>query len=231
MWSKLQTGRIVAINNAWRVRPDWDDAIYPEDFPDSRRPQQMHPGQRRIEAAAFIPAQNAYGGVIFNGATMAFTAGYWALHALRPDVLAFFGCDMVYPAKGPTHYYGTGTADPLRVDITLRDLEAKSARLGTLAALQGCRCLNLSTKESRLLFARAQPEALGQAIEAPLSRTMRLDIAALRASEDALGYDVPSGRYWEELKHFDPGTLDAIDQRWRAIWSALQKDWSCASAA
>jgi hypothetical protein len=221
----------VAINNAWRVRPDWDDAIYPEDFPDDRRPQQLRPGQRRIDAAAFVPAQNAFGGVVFNGATMAFTAGYWALQALRPDTLAFFGCDMVYPANGPTHYYGTGTADPLRADITLRDLEAKSARLGALAAMQGCRCLNLSANESQLLFARAQPEMLGREMGVPLSTAARRDIADLRAREETLGYGVPSGRYWEDTTQFDPGKLDEIDACWREIWSSLHKDWSSASAA
>ena len=29
---------------------------------------------------------------------------------------------MHYPPDGPTHFYGTGTADPLRSDITLRSL-------------------------------------------------------------------------------------------------------------
>jgi len=71
---------------------------------------------------------------------MAFTAGYWALHALRPEVMGFIGCDMVYPKTGATHFYGTGTADPLRDDVTLQDLGAKSARLMVMAAAQGCAC-------------------------------------------------------------------------------------------
>jgi hypothetical protein len=50
---------------------------------------------------------------------MAFTTGYWALHALKPSVLAFVGCDMVYAASGNTHFYGSGEPDPLRDDLSL----------------------------------------------------------------------------------------------------------------
>jgi hypothetical protein len=35
--------RIVAINNAWRVRPDWDDLIHPEDFPPTGVPPRRSP--------------------------------------------------------------------------------------------------------------------------------------------------------------------------------------------
>lgn len=157
-WEKGCFDRIAAINNAWRVRPDWDDLVFPEDFPEERRPERVLACQSLIEAEDFVPAQNAYGGFVYAGGTMAFTAGYWALHALRPRVLAFMGCDMVYPKAGPTHFYGTGTADPLRADPTLQDLGAKSARLGLIAARQGCACVNLSVEPSELLYPRAQPE-------------------------------------------------------------------------
>ena len=85
-----------------------------------------------------MPIQNDLGGFVYAGGTMAFTAGYWALGALRPDVMAFFGCDMVYPTEG-SHFYGNGNADPLRDDITLRNLEAKSARLSIIAARASAR--------------------------------------------------------------------------------------------
>lgn len=29
---------VVAINNAWRLRTDWDYIIYPEDFPKAQQP-------------------------------------------------------------------------------------------------------------------------------------------------------------------------------------------------
>ncbi|MDJ0823016.1 MAG: hypothetical protein QNJ09_14540 [Paracoccaceae bacterium] len=208
----------VAINNAWRVRPDWSHLVFPEDFPSDRRPSQRRADQQMITAQAFIPAQNAYGGVIYAGGTMAFTAAYWALHALRPSVLAFLGCDMVYPDKGPTHFYGTGAPDPLRADITLQDLSAKSARLDILAARQGCRCVNLSTAESRLVFDRADIATLnGQRAEAPPS-----EVEADRL-EAALGYSCQDGRYWERLEAYDPAALRRVDALWRRAHRSWQR--------
>ena len=32
-WPKAWFDRIVVINNAWAVRQDWDDLVFPEDFP------------------------------------------------------------------------------------------------------------------------------------------------------------------------------------------------------
>lgn len=214
-WPRSAFDRIVTINNAWAVREDWDDLICPEDFPEERRPATLRHGQRMIEADQFIPAQNAYGGIVFAGGTMAFTAGYWALHALRPKVIAYLGCDMVYPASGPTHYYGTGTPDPLRDDATLQDLGAKSARLGMIAAAQGCICVNLSKAPSRLLFPRADPLHLRNLGYAELQAEA---LAPLFAQEDALGYDVPSGRYWEEADRFDRRAIARIDAAWRSAW-------------
>lgn len=37
-WLRSGLDRIVAINNAARIRPDWDDGIFPWDFPEDRRP-------------------------------------------------------------------------------------------------------------------------------------------------------------------------------------------------
>lgn len=203
--------RIGAINNAWRIRDDWDDLIHPEDFPEDRRPAQVAPGQRVVTAADYVPAQNALGGFVYAGGTMAFTAAYWALQALRPRVIAVIGCDMVYPASGPTHFYGTGTADPLRPDVTLRSLEAKSARLLALAARQGCAMVNLSAGESRQVFPRATVAGLATV------RLPRIDaraVAAALAEEARAGYLVPSGRYWLEEDRFDPAVIDRIDGLW-----------------
>jgi hypothetical protein len=171
------------------------------------------PGQRVITEDDFVPAQNAFGGFVYAGATMAFTAAYWALDALRPAVIAAYGCDMHYPANAETHFYGAGTADPLRPDITLRSLEAKSARLMVMAAMQGCAMVNLSDGPSRLLFPRrAPPQAAGAQ---PMAYDRDAADAAL-AHEAQLGYFVPSGRYWEDVSRFDPAALDALDALWLA---------------
>jgi hypothetical protein len=209
-WPRAPFDRIIAINNAWRLRADWDVSIYPWDFPAERHPLPAA-GQHLVTEGDFVPAQNAFGGFVFAGATMAFTSAYWALHALRPSVIAVFGCDMHYPENGSTHFYGTGTADPLRADITLRSLEAKSARLMVLAALQGCAMVNLSTGPSRLVFPRAAREDAATTI--PLDFAFDLAARAL-AREAELGYVTPSGRYWEELDRFDPVEIDRLDSLW-----------------
>lgn len=223
-WSADLFDHIVVMNNAWRVRPDWDALVYPEDFPADRMPRTVAPGQRLVDADAFVPAQNRFGGFVYAGGTMAFTTGYWALSALRPTIMAFMGCDMVYPATGNTHFYGTGTADPLRDDITLRDLGAKSARLALVAAERGCACVNLSQDPSALLFPRATPEGLR-------NRRFSLDLdraryAALRAREDDLGYHTPSGRYWEDVAQVDPTAVAALDQGWRDLFISRAEDGS-----
>lgn len=208
-WPSHGFDHVVAINNAHAVRPDWTHHIYPWDFPEDRRAL-PGPGQQAVTQEDFVPAQNAFGGFVYAGGTMAFTAGYWALHALRPRVIAAFGCDMHYP-KGQTHFYGAGTADPLRADITLQSLEAKSARLMILAAMEGCAMVNLSFGPSRLVFPRLPRDRAGQA--RPLPFDIRLADMALRR-EDDLGYHVPSGRYWDEAHRFDAAELKRLDMLW-----------------
>ncbi|MFM7444362.1 MAG: hypothetical protein ACKO2N_10695 [Tabrizicola sp.] len=209
-WPRAPFDHVVAINNAWRVRGDWDHAVYPWDFPKERHPV-PGPGQALVTEAEFVPSQNAYGGFVYAGATMAFTTGYWALDALKPSVLAVFGCDMHYPKSGLTHFYGSGSPDPLRADITLRSLEAKSARLMVLAAMQGCAVVNLSAGLSRLIFPRSTRRGAAQASPRPWCPDLAAEALALEAE---LGYLVPSGRYWEELDRFDPAALDRLDRLW-----------------
>jgi len=204
---------IVAINNAWAVRPDWDELIHAWDFPPGRMPPRLAPGQRRVTEADFVPAQNALGGFVYAGGTMAFTAAYYALHAHRPALIALFGCDMVYPKTGPTHFYGTGSPDPLRADPTLQSLEAKSVRFLALAARAGSRAVNLSTGPSRLLLPRSAPDLSVLPDRPPLDETA---IDAAVAREATLGYDTPTGRYWDEIERFDPTELAALDARWLA---------------
>ena len=216
---------IVAINNAWQVRPDWDYLIHPEDLPTERLPPNINsPAQTIVTAAHYVPVQNALGGFVYAGGTMADTAGYWALGALKPDVLAFFGCDMNY-SKGRTHFYGKGTADPLRDDITLQSLEAKSARLMLLAASEGCLAVNLSAqKQSRLVFPKLSVSQLGhwdkQTVARHLSKLgQSIDqrkASVARSLEAELGYMSETGRYWDELDKFDAEELRKLDVMWLA---------------
>lgn len=217
-WPRVPFSRIVAINNAWAVRDDWDYTIHPEDFPPDRRPPAPGPGQRLVPAAEYVPANNAHGGIVYAGGTMAFSAGYWALTALRPRVLAYLGCDMVYDG-GRTHFYGRGTADPLRPDPTLQDLAAKSARLELLAARAGCAVVNLSTGASRLGFPRARPADLATA--RPVAPPPVATQQAL-AAEAAADLVVPSGRYWDGPPP-DAATLARIDALWLAAWQAARR--------
>lgn len=209
-WPKTAFDHILAINNAWTVRPDWDELIHPEDFPEDRRPSALAPGQKITTAQEYVPAQNAYGGFVYAGGTMAFTAGYWALATYRPKVIAYLGCDMVYPKTANTHFYGKGSPDPLRDDVTLQSLEGKSARLMVMGALQGCAFVNLSQDESRLVFPRARWDRLSIT---PLDWQERA-LVRVQSREAALDYWVPSGRYWEEADRFDATALREIDNMW-----------------
>ncbi len=216
-WPRSGIDHILAINNAFAVRPDWDSLIHPEDFDPERLPAHIHPTQRIVTAKDYVPTQNRFGGFVYGGGTMAFTAGYWALAHHRPTVIGFMGCDMTYDQSSGTHFYGAGTADPLRDDITLQSLEAKSARLQLIAARQGCAVVNLSDQPSRLTFPRDRVARLRTA------RPLRFDSMAASnalARESELGYMVPSGRYWEESDRFDAAALREIDALWLAAAQA-----------
>ena len=201
---------IVVINNAWRVRPDWSHLIYPYDFPKERWPQEINYSQTVITEKEFVPIQNQYGGFIYAGATMAFTAGYWVLGALKPSHISFIGCDMHYPKTGKTHFYGKGTADPLREDISLMSLKAKSNRFLSLAYEQDCLVGNLSDGPSKLTFPRVSSASLWPEIPC---RRADLISQALKQEKD-LGYFDRSGRYWENLDKYDCKEIKKIDNIW-----------------
>jgi hypothetical protein len=228
-WSNGQFSNIVVMNNAWKIREDWDYLVYPEDFPPERRPQSVNSSQAIIEYTDYVPAQNEFGGVIYIGGTMAFTAAYWVLHALKPDIIAFVGCDMIYPANSSTHFYGQGSADPLRDDITLQSLEAKSIRLQAHALEQNCYCVNLtSLEQSRLVYpVLPETEFFGGNLPVVITQTMqKIDnsynhekIRAVKAREKALNYLVKNGDYWRHLDQLDAAKLQQIDQQWLSVLS------------
>lgn len=225
-WQRAPFDAIVAINNAWRVRDDWNYLLHAGDFPQSAMPAPELARNRKIHTAPdYVPAQNAYGGFVYAGATMSLTSAYWALHALKPDVLAFLGCDMNYDQAGPTHFYGYGNADPLRPDVTLQSLEAKTGRLMISAARQGCICVNLSCLDaSRLVFPRVDIDELGTwslsdaqlRIDSVLRQVDGTELQRAEIREKMLGYYFPSGEYWLFLDQIDSRELRCLDSMWLA---------------
>lgn len=225
-WPRAPFDSIVAINNAWRVRDDWDHLVHAGDFPPNAMPApQLTRGRDIHTAPDYVPAQNAYGGFVYAGATMSLTSAYWALHALKPDVLAFLGCDMNYDHKGPTHFYGYGNADPLRPDVTLQSLEAKTGRLLISAARQGCICVNLShLDKSRLVFPRVEVAQLREwslmdvqrRVNGVLQQIDKTELQRAERREDALGYYFPSGEYWLFLDQINGAELRCLDNLWLA---------------
>jgi hypothetical protein len=212
---------VIVINNAWRACPYWNCLIFPEDFPTHRMPDQQQMATKKIVTAAdFVPVQNDFGGFIYAGGTMSFTAGYWALGAIQPDLIAFIGCDMVYEETTgqPTHFYGYGKADPLRDDITLQSLEAKSLRFQALALQNNCSVVNLSQlKASRLMFPRCDVMEMAHfSGKSSLEKTKVKAIEKAIHAERELGYFVASGRYWEVSHQFNKLELSKIDDLWLA---------------
>ncbi len=213
----------MAINNAWRIRADWTHLVHAGDFPDERKPA-ARPGQAILSHEVYVPSNNAYGGIVFAGGTMAFSTAYWALDALRPDIIAFCGCDMIYGQRdGKSHFYGRGSADPLRPDPTLQNLEAKSNRLLLLAARDGCLCVNLSElPTSRLTFPRIDASRLRGDLGALHAEGLqsikgRTDVEAMKSvltREAAIGLIAPGGDYWNHVDLLDPASLSAIDTLW-----------------
>ena len=204
---------VIVINNAWRATPLWTHLVYPYDFPADRMPEQITPQQMLIDETAFVPSQNKFGGFVYAGGTMAYTTAYWCLDALRPQHIAHLGCDMHYPQTGATHFYGTGTPDPLREDISLTSLEACSARLYALAHQQGCTVWNLSSGPSRLLYPRITPDQFFE-FDQPQAVPDKQAISACLQAEAELNYFVEDGRYWHHADKFDREKLQELDQKW-----------------
>jgi hypothetical protein len=71
--------------------------------------------------------------------------------------------------------------------------------------------VNLSSNQSRLVFPRATPDALAGIKPAPYDSHI---VDAALAQEAALGYYVPSGKYWKEEGRFDVAAIDALDALW-----------------
>ena len=57
-WKNFIFNNIVVINNAWKIRKDWTNCIYPEDFPINKRPKKVNQKQTLHSADDYVKAQN-----------------------------------------------------------------------------------------------------------------------------------------------------------------------------
>ena len=204
--------KIVAINNAWKISPLWTNSIFPEDFPIDKRPV-PNSKQTVHSALEYVQAQNHFGGFVYAGGTMAFTAAYWSLYTFAPSIIAYLGCDMIYSGS-KTHFYGKGNPDPLRNDKTLKNLRAKSARFEAIAAQQKCTVLNLSSlPKSNLVHRRATLDELKSDSFSP-KKINQAELNHGLELEKKLNYFVPNGKYWKKIHSFKEEEILKLDKIW-----------------
>ena len=120
---------------------------------------------------------------------------------------------MVY-SGAKTHFYGKGTADPLRKDKTLKNLRAKSARLECFASKEGCAVINMSrVPNSNLVHQRMSLKELNFGVVEPKKIDTEQYFSNL-AIEKGLGYYVPDGRYWKRMQDFREDEILKLDELW-----------------
>ena len=211
-WDLKVFDQVVVINNAWRAASHWNELIFPYDFPDENKPAQLLNHQKFVTEDQFVPAQNLFGGFVYAGATMAFTAGYWSLASHLPTRLCFLGCNMHYSHSGPTHFYGKGQPDPLRDDITLTSLRACSHRMLILAKMRDCDIVSLSAGETNLNVPQTSFDEF-------LDYRPKFVICQEKMNqalkyEKYLNYYVEDGRYWLHENVFCRDALKKLDRIW-----------------
>ena len=212
-WSLDSFKSLVTINNAWKIRSDWTYNIFPTDFPIKNRPNPTQ-AQYLVSADEYVPIQNNFGGFVYAGGTMAITAAYWTLAILKPTNLFFLGCDMVY-GSGNTHFYGVGEPDPLRKDISLRSLEAKTTRFECFASLAGCSVFNLSDEtESRLVYRRKKFSDIRPSLIETPREINKIKFSHAVEIEKKLNYFVKDGKYWKHEYKFNTNKVDELDKIW-----------------
>ena len=211
-WELSVFDQVIAINNAWQITDKWNQLIFPYDFPNENKPATVLAHQTIVTEEQFVLAQNFFGGFVYAGATMAFTAGYWSLATYKPSKICFLGCNMHYSQSGATHFYGTGKPDPLRKDISLTSLKACSYRMLILSKIHGCDVVSLSAGETNLHIPQTSFHALADYQAKIVISERKLDEALNR--EKQLDYYVEDGRYWEKEKLFCRNELEKLDQIW-----------------
>jgi hypothetical protein len=146
---------VVALNKAWKYKPDAVDYIVHMPFlPESSRPRASNFRQSQvINVEQCTAAACHYAGMLgpeFSGNHKAITgneihfyASYWAMSRLSAGVLGYVGCDLDYEGT-QTHFYGRGQQVSW-VDRSREDLGVYFDRQLRICAAEGVSLVNLST--------------------------------------------------------------------------------------
>lgn len=144
----------IALNKAWRLRPDFQAHVFLESLKSEDRPPKTYRA-KSVSRANFGPALNKAGGPFLCSVSVTFAAAFWAVVRQRQKVISVYGCDMVFPGKdseSPSHFYGSGDQGPLLgTFIFNRDYAHKSARLFTFALQHRLLILNGSGQDGTKL--------------------------------------------------------------------------------
>lgn len=204
---------LVTVNNSWRAAPWYDVLVYSDDLPDASKPSRIELNRRGRSSPQYWTAMQACGGILYCGATLAFAAGYWVLHNLPSSQVSYFASDMTY-GSGPTHFYGNGSPDPLRTDISLQDIVAKGLRLFYFGLRHNCLLLNASAAtETRLPFPRVRSgRSLRTNVMQLLYRTLQTELESMESvAREALALEAAAPF---DARVADYSTLMASEVAW-----------------
>lgn len=218
---------VVGLNNSWRALPRYDAFVYADDLPPESKPGPEDVARKGRSAPQYYPAMEASGGILFCGASTGFAAGYWVAHTMPFSQVSYFAADMTYSNR-QSHFYGKGSPDPLRKDLSLQDLPAKSLRLYYFGLTRGSLFLNASAEpETRLAFPRVtsglsvSKNVMGEVLDALFeeTETAKKEAAEALALEKDVPFDATVSDYW---RYADDQKAWAYVARINAAWHALE---------
>lgn len=219
----------VALNHAWKLRPDFNAHVFLDSLPNIHRPPEGYPAASISRQRVMGGITNA-GGIYLTGMTAATSAGYWSIHNRPQRTFSYFGCDMVYSDTDANHFYGSfGDAGPmLGTFIHNAHYPAKYARLFVYGLLNRKLFLNASGLDGTQLSLPIVP--LGQEHTDLCEQVMNHPIAhdILRCGLDAILYEqsVKTPIFNRRLLVFnkDPQAaiiLDHIANQWQPVVDLL----------
>lgn len=218
---------VIAINNAHKAVPRVSFSFYASDFPDNQKHSNV--AEIGVSTPQYLPSAQRFGGLIYCGASMFFLASYWLIQQFPFSFVKVIGCDMVY-SSAATHFYGRGSADPLRRNISLQSLDAKSLRVLYFALKHGVfMCNTANVQESRLYFPYLPERAGNRYTECVRLCKVGEDMLEAGAAEALkLEADGPIDIGEYKLQSFD-GNIEAwehcrrVDSAWLTLESNAKK--------